>query len=153
MPVPSMVNPEDPLGWHELRVQDGLGKRRARRVDVWREGPETGGALTIDIGFQDSGTSPEGDDRIAIHEYIVKARARGDPMVLTELSADPRILPFPECPGAPAHAQRMVGTRISDMRASVLDTLPGVLGCTHLNDVLRSLAETPILAAHLAARA
>lgn len=145
MPVPSMVHPDDPLGWHELRVQDGVGKRRARRVDVWREGD----ALAVDIGFQDSGTSPAGGDRIAIHEYMVKARAEGDPMILTELSADPRILPFAECPGAPAHAQRMVGTRISDMRAAVLDTLPGILGCTHLNDVLRSMAEAPILAKHL----
>ena len=147
MSVPSLINPEDPMGWHAFTVQDGVGKRRARRVDVWR----ADGELIVDVGFQDSGTQPQGGDRIAIHEYVVKAKASGDPETLTELSADARILPFPECPGAPAHAQRIVGTRMEDLRDTVLAMLPGVLGCTHLNDVLRSMAEAPILAKHLRA--
>ena len=149
MPVPSLINPDDPLGWHELAVQDGVGKRRARRIDVWREGPETGGGLAIDVGFQDSGTSPEGADRVAIHEYRVLAKAAGDPLALTDLAVTPHILPFAECPGAVAGATRMLKTPLADLRARVLDTLPGTLGCTHLNDVLRSMAEVPQLAARL----
>jgi hypothetical protein len=145
MPVPTLINPDDPIGWHEFRTQDSVGKRRARRIDVWRDGD----ALEIDVGFQDSGTAPGGGDRIAIHEYIVKARAEGDPSLLTEVSAEPRILPFRECPGAVQNATRLLGAPLLEMRDRVLETLPGTLGCTHLNDVLRSMAETPRLAAYL----
>jgi len=146
MPVPSLINPDDPMGWHQFRTQEGVGKRRARRIDVWRDGD----VLEIDIGFQDSATSPDGGDRIAIHEYVVRARAQGDPSRLTDLSVDPCILPFRECPGAVQQAQRMLDAPLLEMRDKVLETLPGTLGCTHLNDVLRSMAETPRLAIFLA---
>ncbi len=142
-PVPSLINPADPLGWHALGVQEGIGMRRARRIDAWCDGD----GLAIDVGFQDSGTQPSGGDRIAIHEYHVRAQAVDG--VLGELKIDARILPFRECPGAVAHAQRMLGTPLGDLRAQVLETLPGTLGCTHLNDVLRSMAEVPQLAARL----
>jgi hypothetical protein len=142
--VPSLVNPDDPDGWHSLGIQPGIGMRRARRIDVWPEGD----GLVIDIGFQDSGTAPDGGDRIAIHEYHVRAAAVDG--TLTTIAVDPRILPFVECPGAVANAQMMLGTPLRDMRAKVLETLPGTLGCTHLNDVLRSMAEVPQLAAQLA---
>jgi hypothetical protein len=33
----------------------------------------------------------------------------------------------------------------------VLKSLPGTLGCTHLNDALRALAEVPALVGRLAA--
>jgi Protein of unknown function (DUF2889) len=143
MTVPTLVNADDPDGWHALAEQEGVGMRRARRIDVWRED----GELSIDVGFQDSGTQPKSTARIAIHEYHVLAKTRNG--TLSELKVDPRILPFQECPGAVVHAQRMLGTSLTDMRAQVLATLPGILGCTHLNDVLRSLAEVPAMAAHL----
>lgn len=141
--VPSLINSSDPDGWHIFGVQDGVGMRRARRIDVWQDGD----GLMIDVGFQDSGTSPDGGDRIAIHEYQVTARAAGG--LLADLKVDARILPFRECPGAVAHAQRMLGTPLAELRAKVLETLPGTLGCTHLNDVLRSMAEVPQLSAQL----
>jgi hypothetical protein len=43
----------------------------------------------------------------------------------------------------------MLGTPLIELRAKVLETLPGIWGCTHLNDVLRSMAEVPQLAAQL----
>jgi hypothetical protein len=138
--VPSLINPDDPDGWHELAIQEGVGMRRARRIDVWHDGAD----LAIDAGFQDSGTQPHSADRIAIHEYHVRAGAKDGK--LSELKIDPRILPFQECPGAVVHAQRMLGTPMADLRAAVLTTLPGILGCTHLNDVLRSMAEVPVMA-------
>jgi hypothetical protein len=141
--VPSLVNSDDPGGWHALPDQQGMGMRRARRIDIWREGDE----IAIDVGFQDSGTQPSGGARVAVHEYHVAARARDG--ILSDLKIDPRILPFQECPGAVANAQRMIGTRLSDLRANVLEILPGTLGCTHLNDVLRSMAEVPAMAAML----
>ncbi|MFC4295832.1 DUF2889 domain-containing protein [Novosphingobium tardum] len=141
--VPSLVNPLDAEGWHRLGEQPGVGMRRARRIDLWRDGD----AIAIDVGFQDSGTSPDGGDRIAIHEYHVTARAREGR--LEDLKIDPRILPFRECPGAAALASRILDAPLAELRTQVLETLPGTLGCTHLNDVLRSMAEVPLLARHL----
>jgi Protein of unknown function (DUF2889) len=141
--VPSLVNPDDPDGWHILAEQDGIGMRRARRIDVWREGEE----LAIDVGFQDSGTQPNNAERIAIHEYHVQARTKQGK--LSDLKVSAHVLPFQECPGAVIHTQRMLNTPLADLRAAVLATLPGILGCTHLNDVLRSMAEVPAMAAQL----
>jgi Protein of unknown function (DUF2889) len=141
--VPSLVNVADPEGWHTLATQEGIGMRRARRIDVWREGAE----LAIDVGFQDSGTQPDSADRIAVHEYHVTARTESGR--LSNLKVDPRILPYQECPGAVIHTQRILSKPLADLRAEVLITLPGILGCTHLNDVLRSMAEVPAMAANL----
>ncbi len=143
-PVPPLVNPADPLGWHEMVVQTGVGMRRSRRLDVWIED----GKIQIDVAFQDSGTSPDGG-RVAVHEYLVTAVADLETRELLELTPDPRILPYPECPGAVANAQRIIGSRLDDLRLRVLDLLPGTLGCTHLNDVMRSLADVPALVATL----
>jgi hypothetical protein len=141
--VSSLVNPDDPEGWHSLAMQDGVGMRRARRIDLWQDGAE----LAIDIGFQDSGTQPDSEERIAIHEYYVSAKTKLGR--LANLKVDPRILPYRECPGAVVHAQKMLGVLLGDLRTAVLTTLPGILGCTHLNDVLRSMAEVPAMATHL----
>ena len=138
VPLPA---PDDPIGWHEVTQQDGaVGMRRARRLDVWREGDE----LRMDVGFQDSATSPNGG-RVAIHEYIVRASANAGTHELTMLDPEPRILPYGECPGAVGTSRRILGGKLDDMRQSVLEKLPGTLGCTHLNDVLRSLADAPAL--------
>lgn len=140
-PVPPLDAPDDPIGWHELTRQDGaVGMRRARRLDVWREGDE----LRMDVGFQDSATSPEGG-RVAIHEYVVRAAANANTHELTLLDPEPHILPYGECPGAVATSQRMLGSTLDEMRQTVIEKLPGTMGCTHLNDVLRSLADAPAL--------
>jgi hypothetical protein len=136
-PVEPLPHPGDSLGWHDLPEQSGVGMRRARRIDVWVDG-----LIHIDAGFQDSSTSPLGG-RIAIHEYHVIASA--DPIAFTLLCvcADPRVLPYRECPAAAPNVSRMIGTPLRDLRLEVLERLPGTLGCTHLNDVLRSFAEIP----------
>jgi hypothetical protein len=142
--VPSLRNPADPQGWHAFYDHDKVSMRRARRIDVWRKGD----FIEIDAGFQDSGTVPEGE-RACIHEYFIRATARADDGTLTHLEVDPRVLPFPECPGAAPKAHAMVGQRLSNFRTAVIDSLPGTQGCTHLNDMLRDLAEVSVLAAHL----
>jgi hypothetical protein len=68
---------------------------------------------------------------------------------LLSIRVDPRVLPYRECPAASPNASRMVGQTLSGFRLAVLDTLPGTLGCTHLNDVLRSLADVPQLVGQL----
>lgn len=143
-PVPPLHDPADPIGWHEHAPDDrGPSMRRARRLDVWREEEQ----ICVDAFFQDSGINPEGV-RFAVHEYTVQATADMDG-VLTYVNAEPRVLPFDTCPAAVLNASRMVGTDLSTFRSAVVKTLPGVLGCTHLNDMLRSLAEVPILASTL----
>lgn len=143
--VPSLVNTNDPDGWHELRKQDGVGMRRARRVDIWMDH-----LIHIDVGFQDSGTSPD-DGRIAVHEYQVAATADPESFELLSISVDPRILPYRECPAASPNASRLIGSKLTNMREEVLETLKGTAGCTHLNDVLRSMAEVPQLTKHFVA--
>ncbi|HEY8217610.1 MAG TPA: DUF2889 domain-containing protein [Acidimicrobiia bacterium] len=145
--VPPLVAPDDPLGWHTLASPPAVAMRRARRIDVWASGD----ALVVDAMFRDSCWRPDGTE-VAVHEYrldVVVDPATGR---VTEVRADPRVLPYPECPPAAGNVARLVGVDVRDLRAVVLERLRGVDCCTHLNDALRSLAEVPVLAASLAAQ-
>jgi hypothetical protein len=145
-PLPS---PQDPEGWHEIEHQEGPGMRRARRMDVRFEE----GVLKIDVGFQDSATEPGGGNRVALHEYRVAATADPATLELLSVEADPRVLPFQECPGATPMLARTLGIELGRLRTQIPVLLPGILGCTHLNDVMRSMADVPALARRLAASA
>lgn len=142
--VGPLENPEDPDGWHGMPAQSGPQMRRARWIDVSRDGD----LLRADVGFQDSGSNPRGG-RTAVHEYRVHAEIDPSTMTLTSIQALPMILPFRECPGAAVKVGRLVGARLETFREHVLSALPGTLGCTHLNDVLRGFADVPVLAAEL----
>jgi hypothetical protein len=139
-----LEHPDDPAGWHDMPRQEGPQNRRARRIDLWRDGA----VIKLDAGFQDSGSNPRGT-RSAIHEYRVHAEVDPASFRLISLQALPLILPFRECPGAAIKATRMIGQDLGAFRGAVVDTLPSTLGCTHLNDVLRALADVPVLAAQL----
>lgn len=139
-------NPADREGWHAFPAIDGPSFRRARRIDVVRD--ETAGLLHIDSAFQDSSPKPDGQ-RTAIHEYLLRATVDLATHRLLTIEPEPRILPFPECPGAVANAQRLVGGRLDDIREAVLNDLRGPEGCTHLNDALRALGEVPKLTRYL----
>jgi hypothetical protein len=143
-PTTDLRHPDDGQGWHVFTSQNTVGMRRARRVDVWMEGA----VVMIDSAFQDSASTPNGT-RAALHEYQLHATADPQSMRLLSLDAVPHVLPFSECPGAVANISRLVGGEISGLRQAVLDELPGTLGCTHLNDALRALAEVPALVRHL----
>jgi hypothetical protein len=136
-----LENPNDPEGWHAMPAQEGPQKRRARRIDLWRQD----GMVRFDVGFQDSGSNPHGT-RSAVHEYRIHGEVDPGTNRLVAMQALPLILPFPECPGAAIKATRMIGQDVTEFRASVLEILPSTLGCTHLNDVLRALADVPVLA-------
>lgn len=140
-PVAPLGNEQDPAGWHRLADQQGPAMRRARRLDLWRSGD----TLEADLFFQDSAVAPDGS-RLAVHEYLVRAAIDPATMHTLSLTADPRILPYRQCPGAAANVDRMIGQPILSFRRLVPTILPGTLGCTHLNDVLRSLADVPALA-------
>lgn len=142
--VVPLQNPNDPAGWHELTDYQGINFRRARRIDVWREGT----SLLVESHFQDSASSPDGGNRIAIHEYLVEGRIGADGK-LKDLRARPGTLPFPECRAAPVNLDALIGTTASNLRDIVLNRLSLTSGCTHLNDVARSLTEVPKLADNL----
>ena len=118
--------------------------QRARRIDVWRNGDEIG----IDAMFRDSCWTPDGTE-VAVHEYRLDATADADTLVVTSVTAEPRVLPYPECPGAAPNVVRMIGVPMADLRKEVLARLRSTDCCTHLNDALRSLAEVPVLVAAL----
>jgi hypothetical protein len=139
-PVGDFRRADDAFGWHALTAQTGVAMRRARRMDAWLEG-----AVQVDAWFQDSGTAPGGDGRLAVHEYRLSAEADQMADQLISVNAVAAVLPFPECPSAVANVQRLVGQPLSTLRQMVLTELPGALGCTHLNDVLRCLADVPAL--------
>lgn len=143
--VGPLEHPDDPIGWHTMPFQEGPQKRRARRIDLWRDGA----TIMVDAAFQDSGSNPEGS-RTAIHEYRVFAEIDAATSRLIALQVLPMILPFRECPGASVKATRMIGQDVTTFRDSVVEVLPSTLGCTHLNDVLRALADVPRLARSLA---
>jgi hypothetical protein len=142
--VEALAHPDDPDGWHDLRDPGGINFRRARRTDVWRG---VDGCLEIEGFFQDSASSPDGR-RMAIHEYSLRARA-DDRGRLAMVEATPGTLPYAECRAAPVNIAALIGLPLNSLREEVLARLYKSFGCTHLNDMLRSLAEVPVLARHL----
>jgi hypothetical protein len=141
--VAPLVDPADPVGWHEFSDRPGVAMRRARRIDTWLDGD-----VHVDAMFQDSATVPCGG-RVAVHEYQVRVRADPDTFELLAIEALPRVLPFGECPSAVTKIGQLVGTPLGELRDAVLARLKTVEGCTHLNDEMRALADVPALLAHL----
>lgn len=137
--VPPLPSVEDPQGWHPLPEPLGVSMRRARRIDV-----RVDDVVRVDAMFQDSCTVPAGG-RLAVHEYQLTATADPRTGVLLSVAADPRVLPYAECPLAAGNVDRLVGTPLRELREVVLTALTGTAGCTHLNDALRALAEVPLL--------
>jgi hypothetical protein len=137
LPLP---NPADSFSWHELPLFEGMSMRRSRRIDVWRDGDQ----ICVDAMFQDSASTPAGT-RKAVHEYSLEVSANAHSLRLTRVHATPRVLPFPECPSAVQNTDRLIGVPLRELRAAVLEHLPKTLGCTHLNDALRALAEVPMM--------
>lgn len=130
----------EPAAWHELVAATGVAMRRSRRIDVWVEDD----AIRVDAFFQDSTTMPDGS-RAGLHEYTLTVAAGLGDRVLREVIPVPRVLPHGECPLAVANVEAMIGVPLGDLRSVVRRELAGVAGCTHLNDMLRSLADVPVL--------
>nr|WP_228819974.1 DUF2889 domain-containing protein [Nocardia abscessus] len=146
-PVPELDAGDDSWAWHELERITAMSMRRARRIDVWLEN-ET---IMIDSMFQDSATVP-GGGRVAVHEYRLTGEA--DPHgTVRRLDAEPRVLPYHECPLAARGLESLIGLPLRQLRTEVLNRLPGAAGCTHLNDAARALAEVPALVRSLVSEA
>jgi len=136
----------DPLAWHDIEPPPRSAcMRRRRRIDVWLDD-----AIRIEAMFRDSMWDPDGRE-ICVHEYRLDATADPRSGIVLEVRAEPRVLPFRECPLAAPNAAWVEGAPLRDLREVVLTRLRGTDCCTHLNDMLRDLAEVPVLMAALTA--
>jgi hypothetical protein len=94
------------------------------------------GDFSIWAMFRDTVGEEDGDE-VVLHEYAVTASGVGS--VVGVVSAEPRVLPFPECPAAALAVGDLVGCELAELSTSVPDLLTGIRSCTHLNDLLRAL--------------
>jgi hypothetical protein len=127
----------DPLGWHPMEPLPPDWMRRRRCIDVSVADPhDPQGAFSVWAMFRDCVGEPGGGEAV-LHEYAVEVAGSGT--VIEELRADPRVLPFPECPGAAGAVGALAGRALADLPEAVPATLVSVASCTHLNDLLRAL--------------
>jgi hypothetical protein len=140
-----VLNPDDPLGWHEIGPLPLNAMRRWRRHDLWR-GDD--GLLHLDSFFRDSHMAPEGLETI-IHEYTVEATIDPATFIVTSCEATPRVLPWQECPEAAASARTLVGMKVATLRPQLRLEMVGPTTCTHLRDQLRELEDAVRLSALL----
>lgn len=131
-PALGAPHPVEPLRPH--------GMRRMRRLDV-RPG---GATAAFDAHFRDSHVDAEGIETI-VHEYTVVGEIDLASQSISELTAEARVLPWQECPGALASAQRVVGMAVPEVRDRIRTEFTGISTCTHLNDTLRSLTDAHAL--------
>jgi hypothetical protein len=133
--APDLVGRDERV-WHADPPAPRSGMRRRRLIEV------TPGAVTGVYGyFRDTYCRPDGTE-VIIHEYEITATVAavaGDRQVVLDLAARPGALPFPECPAAAAAAVRLHGVPIGEVEPEVRRRLAGPHGCTHLNDLLRTL--------------
>lgn len=139
-PAPDLVG-DDRWSWHEMPVLQADCMRRRRCIDVTLE---PGGGFGVWAMFRDS-VGDGGGAEAVLHEYAVEVTGEGT--VVSAVSAEPRVLPFMECPAAADPVAVLAGTELAELGTRVPEALVGTASCTHLNDLLRSLAGVDTLLA------
>ncbi|MFC5333392.1 DUF2889 domain-containing protein [Mycobacterium branderi] len=140
--APDLEDPADPLAWHDMATLPVLGMRRRRRLDVYRS--QKNREVLIDAMFRDTYVRADGTQTI-IHEYTLEASVDPETDTIVRSAAVPRVLPWQECPGAVASATRITGMKLGELHFRVRRELSGTSTCTHLNDLLRSIADAAAL--------
>lgn len=144
-PAPDLAS-ADPLAWHDMEPMVARSVRRRRRIDL-----VAGEVLRLDVHFRDSHLATDAREDV-LHEYTLVGTVDPNDLTILSSEATARTLPWPECPRALASAGRIVGQPVSELRRLVSTDFKGTTTCTHLNDVLRSLAGVTALAGGLDAR-
>lgn len=135
----------DPPGWHGMGPVAAGAMRRRRLIDVRPGGAAPGGAIEVRATFRDSHVGPDGVERV-LHEYHLEAAVDRPSGTVLRCAARPMVLPWPECPRATASAGGLIGHPVGSVRDVVRSSLHGTGTCTHLNDLLRSVADVVPLA-------
>jgi Protein of unknown function (DUF2889) len=143
--APDLDRSDDPWAWHAMSPLPIHGMRRRRRIDAYDDGT---GRVGIDAMFRDTYVRSDGVETI-IHEYTLDAVVDTETGIIVESHATPRVLPWRECPGAVASAERIAGMTLQDLHFRVRQELSGTSTCTHLNDLLRSVADVAALIARV----
>jgi hypothetical protein len=146
--APDIDDADDPTAWHDMVALPRHGMRRRRRLDVYHAGQSD--HVGIDAMFRDSYVRGDGAETI-IHEYTLDAVVEADSGVIVRSQAVPRVLPWQECPGAVASATGIAGMTLAELHFRVRRELVGTSTCTHLNDLLRSVADAEALIAWMRA--
>jgi hypothetical protein len=133
---------DNPWAWHHVAALPHHAMRRRRRIDVYQG--ESPSRVGIDAMFRDTYVRSDGVETI-IHEYTLAAEVDTETGVVVHSRATPRVLPWRECPGAVASAERITGMTLQELHFRVRRELAGTSTCTHLNDLLRSLADAEAL--------
>ena len=144
--APDLDDLADPKAWHDMAPLPIHGMRRRRRLDVAAN--DDAPTVSIDAMFRDTYMRSDSQETI-IHEYTLTAAVDPDSGLILQSEAVPRVLPWQECPGAVASARRITGMTLSDLHFRVRQELTGTSTCTHLNDLLRFVADARALIEHL----
>ena len=119
MPVPvgpaaNRLEPAtDPWAWHEIGPLGPGGMRRRRLVEVSDGNPGRVYAM-----FRDTHVDAGGTETV-LHEYAVTADLDPATLVLSGCRAQPRVLPWVECPEAAPSATRLDGRTVTELRRLV----------------------------------
>lgn len=146
-PAPSLERQDDPLAWHAMPPLPPHAMRRRRRLDVVGPGG-AGEAHRFDTHFRDSHMDQEGVEWV-VHEYSATGAFDTVGGRVLDIQAEAHVLPWMECPGAVASAERLCGMSIGELRTRVRREFTGTSTCTHLNDTLRSLGDLEVLVGRL----
>jgi hypothetical protein len=142
-PAPSLERHDDPLAWHAMPPLPPHAMRRRRRLDVVEPGGSEK-AHRFDAHFRDSHMDQDGAEWV-VHEYSATGAFDTVGGRVIDIGAEAHVLPWMECPGAVASAERLSGMPIAELRTRVRRELTGTSTCTHLNDTLRSLGDLEVL--------
>ena len=128
-------------GLHDIEPLRARGMRRFRRLDMWPSGTDSVG---FDAHFRDSHMDDDLVETI-VHEYTVAGTVDTSTRTIASVSAEVRVLPWQECPGAIGSANRVHGMSLGELRRRVRSEFVGTSTCTHLNDTLRAIADLDAL--------
>ena len=137
--APALEDPSDPWGWHRIEPLGPGAMRRRRLIDV-----TAGDPLVVRAMFRDTHADSAGVETV-LHEYTLELELDPVNLVVHRSEATPRVLPWVECPAAAASAHRLEGQTVEGLRSFVRGELAGTSTCTHLNDLLRSIADVGAL--------
>ncbi len=146
-PAPSLERHDDPLAWHTMPPLPPHAMRRRRRLDVVGPG-DSGEAHRFDAHFRDSHMDQDGAEWV-VHEYSATGTVDIAGGRVLDIGAEAHVLPWMECPGAVASAERLSGMPIAELRTRVRREFTGRSTCTHLNDTLRALGDLEVLVGQL----